>query len=48
MGPIIEFRNCEFFMTPSPPQNTLAESPNPSPGPRPHVPRLFKVSLNAI
>jgi len=44
IGLITGFRDCEIFMTHHLLENTLEKSPNSSPGPQPHVRRLFRAS----
>jgi hypothetical protein len=46
IGLITGFRDCEIFMTLHLLENTLEESPESSPGPQPHVLRLFRASSN--
>jgi hypothetical protein len=46
IGLITEFRDCEIFMTPHLLENNPEKSPDCSPGPQPHDPRLFKAPSN--
>jgi hypothetical protein len=45
IGPITELRDCENFLWPHHlVENIREESPDPSLGPQPHVPQLFRAS----